>query len=256
MSSVERLFHHLVQVLAAEDPERLTGPIQVSELYQSILPYRTYKKVLQFDTNQDYEMAILQLLAGEGGYASVEPIEVRNALIKEVKSINPNPGTFRDYAAARVLFDQDAVRSTVEGAIAYAPPAPAESHDRAHDPYAPPTDPSPTAEPPGDDESADALQNAVDQHRTGTDAVHHSQPPQAPRFVAADSAAPFAPATSLEEDADVCPFCDQTLPTGRKVIFCPFCGGRVVPRKCDQCGDELENEWRFCPACGTTASDG
>ena len=123
MSSVEHLFQHLVQVLASDDPERLTGPIQVSELYQTILPYRTYKKVLRFETNQDYEMAILQLLAGEGGYASVEPIEVRDALMKEVESINPNPGTFRDYAAARVLFNQDAVRSTVEGAIAYAPPA-------------------------------------------------------------------------------------------------------------------------------------
>lgn len=258
MSSVDHLFRQLVQVLVSEDPERLTGPIQVSELYQTILPYRVYKKVLQFDTNQDYEMAILQLLAGEGGYASVEPIEVRNALEKEVKSINPNPGTFRDYAAARVTFDPDAVRATVDGALAYAPPTvERQPDDVASDPYAPPAERQAAAPPRDDDAPMQATPHSSDSdfERRVLESDEPPFAPQAPRFVATNARSPF-PASSPEEDADVCPFCDQALPTGRTVIFCPFCGGRVVPRKCEQCGDELENDWRFCPACGTTAVDG
>ena len=83
MEDVERLVNTLVSVLEQNDPQRARTPFQVSELYQSIIPYRGYKNQLQFDTNQDYEMAVLRLLAGEGGYVSVEPTEVQQQLAEE-----------------------------------------------------------------------------------------------------------------------------------------------------------------------------
>ena len=96
MDDVERLFRHLVHLLATDDAERLRTPIEVSELYQSIVPYRSHKRELRFDAIEDYDMAILRLLAGEHGYASVEPIEAREALALEAEAVNPNPGAFRD----------------------------------------------------------------------------------------------------------------------------------------------------------------
>ena len=89
MDDVQRVFERLVEVLSASDPGRLRAPLEVAEIYQTILPYRKYRSQLAFETNQDYEMALLRLLAGEGGFASVDPAEVQNALGEETKSVNP-----------------------------------------------------------------------------------------------------------------------------------------------------------------------
>ncbi|HSJ25099.1 MAG TPA: hypothetical protein VK929_10545 [Longimicrobiales bacterium] len=51
-----------------------------------------------------------------------------------------------------------------------------------------------------------------------------------------------------------CVFCDSSLPTGRKVRFCPFCGGDQQMRPCGSCGEVLEGGWSFCVACGAPAS--
>ena len=67
MDDVQRVFAKLVDILGAQDPSRLKRPIEVAEIYQSVLPYRQFKSDLEFDTNQDYEMAILRLLAGQHG---------------------------------------------------------------------------------------------------------------------------------------------------------------------------------------------
>ena len=111
IDEVERLFRHLVDVLSESDPERLKRPIQISEIYQSILPYRHHRSALGFDTSEDYEMAVLRFLSGDGGFASPDPPEVQDALAEEARSVNPNPGAFRAYAAARIYLNAGAVRS-------------------------------------------------------------------------------------------------------------------------------------------------
>ena len=111
MDDVERLFTQLVQVLTESQPERLTSAFQLSELYQSMIPYRKYKKQLGFESNEDYEMAVLRLFAGVSDYAMVEPEEVREQLVIEAEATNPNPGAFREFAAARVKLNSSAVRS-------------------------------------------------------------------------------------------------------------------------------------------------
>ena len=59
MDDVTRLFRALVRHLAEHDPRRLSAPFQISELYQSLVPYRLFKAELQFGSIDDYEMAIL-----------------------------------------------------------------------------------------------------------------------------------------------------------------------------------------------------
>jgi len=234
MDDLERLFETLVEVLAKHGTARLQTPFQISELYQSIIPYRSYRNQLQFDTNQDYEMAVLRLLAGEGGYVTVEPREVQQQLAEEVQAINPNPGIFRDFAAARALLNPDAVRAAKSPSGCYAPPpSRVETMPEAAARYAP-TSRAPSASAP--------------RHTSG-------EATRAPLLQSTDSTeTPLeAPARS---DPETCPQCSAKLPNHRDVKFCPFCGNRVRAAQCARCGSEIEPRWRFCADCGASATDG
>ena len=114
MDDVERLFKLAVNVLADQSPAKLRGPIQLADLYLKIIPYKACKTVLRFDTNQDYEMALLRLLAGHHDLAAVEPHEAQAAMRHEVESVNPDPGAFRQFAAAQVTFSQTGVRRVLQ----------------------------------------------------------------------------------------------------------------------------------------------
>src|SRR5262245_47674121 len=100
VTPVDRLFRRLVEVLAAGGDGRLRDSIELPEL-ETLVPYRTNRGLLRFDSNEDYEMALLRLLAGEQGYVEVEPADVAQALVHEARSVNPNPRAFRRYAKAR-----------------------------------------------------------------------------------------------------------------------------------------------------------
>ena len=114
MDDVERLFKLAVNVLADQSPARLRSPVQLADLYLKVIPYKSCKAVLRFDTNQDYEMALLRLLAGQHDLASVEPREAQTAMLREVESVNPDPGAFRQFAAAQVTFSQAGVRRVLQ----------------------------------------------------------------------------------------------------------------------------------------------
>ncbi|NOT09125.1 MAG: hypothetical protein HOP28_13075 [Gemmatimonadales bacterium] len=76
-------------------------------------------------------------------------------------------------------------------------------------------------------------------------------PPPTPEPPAARTAAPAPPA----EGADHCRHCRNPVPTGRQVVFCPWCGQRLIPFTCARCGTELDSEWRHCITCGAAAKD-
>ena len=219
MDDLERLFRGLVDVLRARKPERPIDTFEVSELYQSIIPYRKYKKALRFDANQDYEMAVLRLLAGEAGYASVEPVEVQQALLEEAQSVNPNPAAFREFAAARVRLNQSAVQAVAQSDEAYAPPS--------------------TPERQEEEEFGDEKQS--------------TEPVFEP--VAAETAPRPSIRPSIDEPS-VCPHCNEDLPVQRRLIFCAFCGKRVRPVECPECGSDIEPNWKFCITCGRTSTNG
>jgi hypothetical protein len=58
-----------------------------------------------------------------------------------------------------------------------------------------------------------------------------------------------APATSRA----VCTFCAGQLPPGRRVRFCPHCGGDQRLQLCPRCDSVLELGWRYCISCGHVA---
>ncbi|MBI4499882.1 MAG: zinc ribbon domain-containing protein [Gemmatimonadetes bacterium] len=121
MNDVQRMFQRLVEVLAASGMDSLREPIELPALYQKIIPYRTNRGVLRFDTNEDYEMTLLRLLAGEQGLVEVEPAEAAEALAREAHSVNPNPGAFRSFGTARARLSFKAVKELLEAREPYAP---------------------------------------------------------------------------------------------------------------------------------------
>lgn len=52
-----------------------------------------------------------------------------------------------------------------------------------------------------------------------------------------------------------CHFCGGSLPSGRSLTYCPFCGLNLTVRQCPACSTELERAWRFCVTCGRQADD-
>jgi len=47
-----------------------------------------------------------------------------------------------------------------------------------------------------------------------------------------------------------CAFCQSSLPSGRVVRFCPFCGADQSLNPCGTCREPLDPAWKFCIACG------
>ena len=227
IDEVERLFRHLVDVLSESDPERLKRPIQISEIYQSILPYRHHRSALGFDTSEDYEMAVLRFLSGDGGFASLDPPEVQDALAEEARSINPNPGAFREYAAARIYLNAGAVRTVTEAQEAYAPPRDADDDQDVHQKFS------------YEERGPFTPDRDVLDLTTAKMPVVEDEP---------DITAPLAEGVPFAGKA--CVYCGERLPSGRVVKFCPFCGRDLRMVECPSCGSQLEAGWQYCLTCG------
>jgi len=210
---LDRLFERLVSVLADDAPGRLAVPFPAAEVYERLVPYRSNRSTLKVATHQDYEMAVLRLLAGERGYVSLEPAEVREALEREAGEKNPDTGLFRQFPDALLSLNRLAAERFLRGDRAYAPPAP----------------------PPLGESSENAAED-------DDDAVGREQAPLA--------GAAFELAEQSESPRQ-CPYCGETLPGSRKVNFCPQCGQPPSGElRCPACGGEVDVGWRYCVSCG------
>lgn len=228
--------------LAALDPSRLSRSFPVAEVASSLVPYRTHRTVLGFDTSEDYEMAVLRFLAGEGGYAAVEPPEVQEAFAQEIMSINPDPGMFHRFGGAVVRLDPERVGEALS-------PEPADAAAaRASAPEPAPGGPVAIAEPVFTAAPRDATAHAEPPPDEGPHLPFslEDEPEDAP-----PAARPRAPMPGSD-----CPYCGGELPVGRAVMFCPHCGQNVGVVHCSTCGSELDVGWRFCITCGQKVSGG
>jgi hypothetical protein len=210
---LDRLFACLVEALARET--RISVPFVASEVYERLVPYRSNRSRLKVATHQDYEMAVLRLLAGERGYVRLEPEEVREGMKREVTSVNPDPTYFRNFPDARVMVNRRAAEQFLVGELLYAPPTP---------------DISP-AEAPED----------LNRDEPPNDSPETTLPPSLLPL-------PFSmDGTALNQ----CPYCGGSLPVGRKMNFCPHCGQPPSGElKCPACGSEVDVGWAYCVSCG------
>ena len=211
---LDRLFERLVSVLADDAPGRLAVPFAAAEVYERLVPYRSNRSILRVATHQDYEMAVLRLLAGERGYASLEPAEVREALEREAGEKNPDTGLFRQFPDAVLSLNRLAAERFLRGDRAFAPPSP------------PPLNPEPPDVAAGEDDEAAGSEKA---------------PLAGAAFELAEQS----------ESPRQCPYCGETLPGSRKVNFCPQCGQPPSGElRCPACGGEMDVGWRYCVSCG------
>lgn len=241
MDDVERMYRHLVRTIRSNAPQLLTQPFQVADLYATILPYRLHRRDLGLETNQDYEMAMLELLSGARGYLTVEN-RMREVLGESLKSPNPDPQLIREFAGSRVALAPDALRQVDPDAL---PPAGA-----ATAPAAATAPTMPTGIPAAEGESVPL--------RTATGAAPATASPAAAAPPRPSGTSASAPATSMRRPSrpitlaktGECPHCKGELPEGRPLNFCPHCGQDLTVQHCPACGSELEHGWKFCVTCG------
>src|SRR5436853_3447879 len=119
---LDRLFELLVTGLSKDN--RLAVPFPAAEVYERLVPYRSNRAKLNVATHQDYEMTVLRLLAGERGYARLEPGDVQEALQREAKTANPDTALSRNFPDAQVMINRIAAERFLKGERAYAPAPP------------------------------------------------------------------------------------------------------------------------------------
>jgi hypothetical protein len=211
MDDLDRLFQRLVHNIRNGHIEYLSVPFTVQELYDTLVPYRFYRRDLGIETNQDYEAAVTRLLSGEKGFIRADQA-MQERLKKELASPHADTGLFREYADSRISLVPDAVQKLgisipSQNAGGYAGAA---------------------ARPSGQGNgSAEALPTS------------------------AASQTSFAiPALATMDLPDGCRFCGGTLPVGRQITYCPHCGQNLQAKHCSGCGSELDAAWKFCVNCG------
>jgi len=259
MDDLDRMYRHLVRTLRATAPQLLTQPFQVGDLYTTILPYRLHRRELGLETNQDYEMAMLELLSGARGLLVVED-RMRNELGASLRTPNPDPALVRDFAQSRVALSPEALHALeIEGRPAA----------RTSEPAAPPaaasaTAPSVTAPTKEPDtapfRAASAATTGAPNPAPGT--AQTTTAPMPPRASGASAPASAAPAPTARRaprpitvlpTGEQCRHCKGELPAGRQINFCPHCGQDLTVLHCPACGSELEHDWKFCVTCGRSA---
>jgi hypothetical protein len=109
MDDLDRLFQRLVHNIRNGHAEYLSVPFTVQELYDTLVPYRHYRRDLGIETNQDYEAAVTRLLAGEKGYVRADK-SMQDRLKEELESPHADVGAFRDFAEARISLAPEAVQ--------------------------------------------------------------------------------------------------------------------------------------------------
>lgn len=259
MDQLDRLYRTLVKTIRTSFPQYLTQPFEVAELYQTILPYRHHRRTLGFETNQDYEVALLELLAGERGYLLVDE-RMRDALRREIATPNPDPAVFRQFASSQISLAHDPLRQAE--AMLDAEPHTVETPRVSgampgHQPSGAVSRPG-VASGPSTAMGEPSHATTSMERPTGTGVTRPSAAVGAagtPVEMPGDGGpAPVVERGVIPGPGESCRFCSGTLPAGRRIVFCPHCGQDLTVRHCLACGTELELGWRFCISCGRSAT--
>jgi hypothetical protein len=258
MDDVERMYRQLVRIIRATSPQLLTQPFPVSDLYSTILPYRLHRRELGLETNQDYEMAMLELLSGGRGYLLVDD-RMRQTLGDSLKSPNPDPALIRQFGDARVALAPDPLRQ-LDGDGQSAAAAPTAGADAATIATAPAGTSIKEPSSPSSRTTAGLTTTAQTSPVAGT--ARDNGATTAGRSTGTTASAPStatrrpARPITVSPAGEECPHCKGQLPTGRPINFCPHCGQDLTVHHCPACGSELEHEWKFCVTCGRAVGTG
>lgn len=133
MTDLQRFFRVLVRNLAATDPARLRGPLALTDIRNTIVPYRANRRSLQLESSEDYELVLMKLCAGQEGFARTEPEDVRLLFAAELRSVNPDLFVLHIHENAVVRLEAAPLAEALnlKPDLAFAPPEEAPSaHQR------------------------------------------------------------------------------------------------------------------------------
>jgi hypothetical protein len=234
VTDLHRLFRRLVDGLIAIDPARLHRPLTVAEMVRTVVPYRTSRDALGLDSSEDYDLLILRLLSGEGGFVEVRPAEVAARAAAEVAGIHPDPALLREFGGTEVTL------ATARLAQALGP-----GPDAA---WAPPeaVDSEQTLESLDSDADSDEDPGVIETGRVPwtVDPISGGRGGVIPLHTGA-----------VPDEGTRCGYCGGLLPAGRQVNFCPHCGQSQTFIRCGECGNEVEFGWKHCVACGASVGE-
>jgi hypothetical protein len=230
VSDLDRLFRRLVDGLIAIDPARLHRPLTVAELVRSVVPYRTSRAALGLDSSEDYDLLILRLLSGEGGFVEVRPAEVAERSAAELRQSNPDPALLREFGGTEVTL----ATSKLAHALGPGPDTM----------WAPP-DVDEVPDGVGGDEDSDEDPGVIETGRV---------PWVVDASTARGGVIPLHTG-AVPDEGTRCGYCGGLLPGGRQVNFCPHCGQSQTFIRCAECGNEVEFGWKHCVACGAGVGD-
>ena len=238
MTDLERLFRRLVDNLIAIDPARLHRPITLGDLVGSVIPYRTTRRALGIDSAEDYDMLVLRLCAGEGGYVRLLSDEAMLAFRDQLASPNPDLGVLAEYRQAELVLGGEPLAHALG-------PGPDEAYAPAEEEYLEP--PPPAAPPP-------SIALTVESRRVpfSAEPVPPVVPP--PPRITAEPEPQRRPVLRLDSSAR-CSYCGGPLPSGRTVNFCPHCGQNQSFTRCPECQADLELGWKHCINCGHSVGE-
>jgi hypothetical protein len=239
VDALDLLFRRLV--LAARAAAALERPIEVGELLDTFVPYRSARRDGLLETNDDYLHVVMRLISGERDLVFADDL-MQDDLKAELASPNPDLTVIRTYAHTKLRLATEGIQRVLEGntEIDLRPPTPrmptqAVPADPASGPASGPVGGS-ASEPVTDPRRSGALFEAID-------------------AAAAGAAARATGASGITGTSTTgCPYCAQALPEGRSVKFCPSCGQNLLLRRCPGCSAEIESGWKFCVTCGRNAS--
>ncbi len=267
MDDLDRLFRRVVHNVRAAYPELLTQSFEVSQLYQQVVPYRLNRREIGVDSVEDYELALMQLLSGARGYLTGDT-DMQSALQDELESLNPDLSAYRGFATSRIGLAADAVRHieqqpisqptaavVASASVASSSAVAARATERISTARATTSD-MPRAASPGGGRGGGGGGGS----RTSPTPSHHQPSATMPSSKSAGSPASTASqsraaeGTADDQSQSACRYCGGSLPGGKCIVFCPYCGHDLTVQHCPACNTELEIGWRFCITCGRQVS--
>jgi double zinc ribbon protein len=233
VDELDRMYRRMVQNVRAGFPDLLARPFEVSQIYQHIIPYRLNRREMAIESNEAYELTLMQLLSGARALVTGDD-EMQRALRAELESPNPDLTAFRAYATSLVALDPEALRA-LDAQPAMRSPSPI---------------PAAAASTHGaKTRQAEAASRATEEVSVaGSRAAAEASAPA--RSSTRTSAPKRVPATPSRPTPVGCRYCGGELPDSRELTFCPHCGQNLSVKQCPACNTELELDWRFCITCG------
>jgi hypothetical protein len=274
MDELTRFARRLVEQLTASK-EGVNRAVPIGQIREKILPYRTHRRALMLESVEDYETVLLRLVAGERGFVRTLPPAAAKRCQDELAGANPDLSLLDELAdstiqitslaAAQIVGDDDGGGvSLSEAAVLSAAVLSAAKEKGPVSAEAPA--PSSAARPQGDKvqyrRTAEiASVPPVTLNEAAVLSAAKEKGPISPQASAPSAAArpqvdtPAAARPQGDTTQPECRHCHHVMPAGRTVVFCPWCGGRLIPFTCARCQTELDSEWRHCITCGAPVKD-